>query len=698
MNATKKAARREDDSETDRILNYNPFEQFSTHRQRKGQDYENGGINRLAENDAGPPPIEAKKEKAPPFSAGPSGLPPEKGNDIIFGEAMVEDGSDTPKSRGEPLSFEMNGFGPTGGARMRKGGKFRQSMPWKRSATDDEQDLQRADTPEQEGRRKKFKNKPSLVTFCKAVFYSWINIFLIAIPIGVALEYTHVSKVIIFAVNFVAIIPLAAVLSYVTEDLAIYVGESLGRLLKATLGDAVEKLIRVPALAQRKITFGNICAVTGENETLLVSSSVGSALEYAQANEVAMFVVNLVAGIPIAAMLFCVAVELAMCMDKTLGGLLNKAQRMNKPGIPVYWQPDELHESRIMLQIGGVRVACLPDLGAAKNIISLDYVRRLGINYSASPADQVTFGACEGRPIKTIGVTTLSCSFPGDSKIYHQDFHVMAKCIRDVILGSPFLALTQTYECHSDRLFRQMRPCPSYQVLYMGSTDRVLGMLNGFAVKALPDTGSHVMLMSEAYASRRGFAVNKGRSYQIPLQFADGTYGQTIGAVVGVQWAYGMKLVEELACTFYVLPGLRCDVVLSEEFLHFTQAFTKHRRWFKSVEEVVKSSDMWMLSTITKVPTLIQKLRQPFESKASIQKANAVATLQRALQSWEHEKRRLLHDFTRNEAQVKLLPAEQQDSARATFTAKWQPAYEKHMRCRPGSPPLGADGGAAAKT
>ncbi|KAF2217008.1 hypothetical protein CERZMDRAFT_32241 [Cercospora zeae-maydis SCOH1-5] len=92
----------------------------------------------------------------------------------------------------------------------------------------------------------------------KAVFGSWINILLIFVPVGIALEYTldksiQKNGIIIFVVNFVAIIPLAAVLSYATEELAMYIGEVLGGLLNATFGNAVELIVSIIALTQGKV-------------------------------------------------------------------------------------------------------------------------------------------------------------------------------------------------------------------------------------------------------------------------------------------------------------------------------------------------------------------------------------------------------------------------------------------------------------
>lgn len=66
---------------------------------------------------------------------------------------------------------------------------------------------------------------------------SWINILLILAPIGIVLgAIPNMNKYAIFVVNFVAIIPLAAMLSFATEEIALRTGETLGGLLNATFG------------------------------------------------------------------------------------------------------------------------------------------------------------------------------------------------------------------------------------------------------------------------------------------------------------------------------------------------------------------------------------------------------------------------------------------------------------------------------
>lgn len=90
----------------------------------------------------------------------------------------------------------------------------------------------------------------------RTFFNSWLNVLLVFAPIGIALNYvSSVNRVVVFVVNFIAIIPLAAKLSFATEEIALRTGETLGGLLNATFGNAVELIVAIMALNQRKIVI-----------------------------------------------------------------------------------------------------------------------------------------------------------------------------------------------------------------------------------------------------------------------------------------------------------------------------------------------------------------------------------------------------------------------------------------------------------
>lgn len=68
------------------------------------------------------------------------------------------------------------------------------------------------------------------------VFGSWVNVLLICVPVGIGLNFSNVNRVAVFVINFLAIIPLAGMLSYSTEEISLRVGETLGGLLNASFG------------------------------------------------------------------------------------------------------------------------------------------------------------------------------------------------------------------------------------------------------------------------------------------------------------------------------------------------------------------------------------------------------------------------------------------------------------------------------
>ena len=54
--------------------------------------------------------------------------------------------------------------------------------------------------------------------------------------IGIVVNYTNIPKVAVFVMNFIAIIPLATMLSYATEEIVLRIGEKIGGLQNATVG------------------------------------------------------------------------------------------------------------------------------------------------------------------------------------------------------------------------------------------------------------------------------------------------------------------------------------------------------------------------------------------------------------------------------------------------------------------------------
>lgn len=77
----------------------------------------------------------------------------------------------------------------------------------------------------------------------KILFSSWINVLLVFVPVGIAVQIGGANKNIIFAMNAIAIVPLAGLLSHATESVASEMGDTIGSLMNVTFGNAVELII-----------------------------------------------------------------------------------------------------------------------------------------------------------------------------------------------------------------------------------------------------------------------------------------------------------------------------------------------------------------------------------------------------------------------------------------------------------------------
>ncbi|KAJ4150162.1 hypothetical protein LMH87_010925 [Akanthomyces muscarius] len=82
---------------------------------------------------------------------------------------------------------------------------------------------------------------------------NYVNFLLVMVPIGIIAGALEWSATAVFTINFFAIIPLAAVLSFATEEISIKLGDALGGLLNATFGNAVELIVSIVALRDGQI-------------------------------------------------------------------------------------------------------------------------------------------------------------------------------------------------------------------------------------------------------------------------------------------------------------------------------------------------------------------------------------------------------------------------------------------------------------
>ncbi|KAI9051508.1 hypothetical protein LZ554_004554 [Drepanopeziza brunnea f. sp. 'monogermtubi'] len=82
---------------------------------------------------------------------------------------------------------------------------------------------------------------------------NYVNILLVFVPLGMVAGAMGWNPTVVFFLNFFAIVPLAAVLSFATEEISMKLGQTMGGLLNATFGNAVELIVSIVALKDGQI-------------------------------------------------------------------------------------------------------------------------------------------------------------------------------------------------------------------------------------------------------------------------------------------------------------------------------------------------------------------------------------------------------------------------------------------------------------
>ena len=99
---------------------------------------------------------------------------------------------------------------------------------------------------------------------------------LIFTPLGLVSQSLGWGDVATFGLCFLAIVPLAKLLGEATEQLSCSVGQTLGGLLNATFGNAVEMIISVFALKEglTEVVKGSLVGSIVSNLLLVLGTSI----------------------------------------------------------------------------------------------------------------------------------------------------------------------------------------------------------------------------------------------------------------------------------------------------------------------------------------------------------------------------------------------------------------------------------------
>jgi len=85
------------------------------------------------------------------------------------------------------------------------------------------------------------------------LFSNHSNVLLVFVPFAVLSDFLQWSSAVIFTMNFLALIPLALLLSFATKELTKRVGSTGGSLINVTFGNATELIVGIVALMNDQI-------------------------------------------------------------------------------------------------------------------------------------------------------------------------------------------------------------------------------------------------------------------------------------------------------------------------------------------------------------------------------------------------------------------------------------------------------------
>ena len=92
--------------------------------------------------------------------------------------------------------------------------------------------------------------KEALIDIC---FGKFVSVFLLAAPVALWANFNDWAPIWIFWLNFLVMIPLASILGDFTEELALHTNQTIGGLINATFGNAVEVVVAIQALMANEI-------------------------------------------------------------------------------------------------------------------------------------------------------------------------------------------------------------------------------------------------------------------------------------------------------------------------------------------------------------------------------------------------------------------------------------------------------------
>ncbi|KAL9069729.1 MAG: hypothetical protein Q9161_005314 [Pseudevernia consocians] len=316
--------------------------------------------------------------------------------------------------------------------------------------------------------------------------------------------------------------------------------------------------------------------------------------------------------------------------------------------------------------VNGSRTSALADTGAAQNIVSAAFVQERGFSIKEK---QGVFRLGNSKIAQSIGTVNLRWAFSEKpNEVIDIICHVLPQCAYDLILGSRFLTATETFSKHGRRLANCVFSVFNvFHLNYLdGSRQTLDGKVGGYQVLAIPDTGAERNVMDLGYAETRGFKISARQEDRGFLQFADGTFQETVGQV-NTTWTFASGL--KIPVTFEVLENCSADVILGEDVLWEHNVFDTYAASMQEMPYENEEDELFDLAPFSYKPKwpqeairLKQKVLSMFNKRTHQQDSVEDETLeQHEAKEW-HRRDQWNHQYGFGGANAS--PAEQEAEAR----------------------------------
>ncbi|CAK1356505.1 unnamed protein product [Cercospora beticola] len=247
-------------------------------------------------------------------------------------------------------------------------------------------------------------------------------------------------------------------------------------------------------------------------------------------------------------------------------------------------------------QLDGMRVEALAD-SCAGNFISEAYLSTRGIPYGRKNERHIVVGNGQ-KAFKTLATVRLPWEFGKETHTkYIVDFDIIPArfCEYAVTLGGKFLAATKILtERFKDRILRRSRLSAMPRLFYQGGSHvRLKGYCEGVKVAALADTCSDLDLLSPEMLAELGYEhddILTDVEHRVFVELPGGLITRTSAMVRDVEFRFGDgRFDDSYIRNFYILPGLPAGVLIGDDFLWQSDAFSKYSEHLIDIDD----EDLW---------------------------------------------------------------------------------------------------------